>query len=144
MVRDVLEAGMADSAEAYYIRTWFVGDPLIFTAADTPLGVLIPGNVKRVDQYVQEDTRIDPITVHLFPHPVDRVGRESISARDSITAMIDRVMQLVRRDPSLGARVYDVEVLGSVNKQPGFVGNDTLYSAEIQLQVKQRVLWNEY
>lgn len=139
-IRAVLEGGMGDDNQLWYVKTWFTKDPVRFDLSDMPAGIIIPENPRRVDQYVQEDTEIDDIVIHLFPKPAEHVINTEL-ADDQMEAMVDRAIRLIRQDPTLGRRVIDAQVSGTVFKQPGFISSGRLYSAEIRVQIRQRVLW---
>ena len=143
IIRDVLAAGMTTGVaetELYYIKTWYVNDPIIFEPKETPLGLILPEQMSRLNQYVQQDTELDPIGIYLFPKVVYNTS-EGIQAALAVNAMADRAMRLLRADPSLGGRVVDVGVRGSLPKQTGFVGRSTVYSTEVKIDVRRRVLW---
>ena len=143
VLQAVFEAGMTTGHEdeEWYVKTWRIHDPVTFDVQDMPIGVLIPDNENRVDQYVQEDTEVDTLSVHLFPKAAEYVT-DIIAAQEQLVAMVDRATRVVRQDPTLGHRVYDAQVMGTSFRQPGFIDNSRVHSATMRVQLKQRVLWD--
>lgn len=143
-VREVLEAGMttnSDPSDLWYIKTWYVNDPIALDYPEYPFAVIKPGDPTRVDQYVQEDTAINPVIIIFFPTPINVAADYGGPANEQI-AMRDKAVELLRRDPTQGHRVFDTQVMGSVFRQPGFTEGGVVYSAEVRCQLKQRALWN--
>ena len=143
MVREALEAGMTTGVaptESYYVKTWYESDPLEFPYQALPAAVVRPGDAHRVDQYVQEDTEVDPVVIHFYTTPISRASQAQVATAAQV-AMVDRATVLLRRDPTFGSRVYDGQVTGSVFRQPGFTESGVVHTAEVRFVAKRRVPW---
>ena len=159
LVRYTLENGMdreegSDSLPRWYIKTWEENDPLEINLSDFPLAVIKPNDTTRLDQYVQEDTELDPLVVYLFPTPIrDPRGTAVRDINATVVAMTERVIALLRADPTLTAAinalddvesysVIDAKVTGTRYRQPGFSDTgSTIHSGEVNIQVKRRASW---
>lgn len=148
-IRDILIPGMTDNQEdaPWFIKTWLINRPIGYEVVDLPLGILASEGPSRRPQYVQEDTQVFDITLHLFSKPVYEMrSPEGVNlvenANIEVEAMIDRATDLIREDPSLGGEFYDCMVSGTVPRQPGWLGNATYPGAEIKLQALRRRPWN--
>ena len=158
LLRDTLEAGMTTGVaetEDYYIKDWYINDPLIMDVRDFPFALIKPDDTSRADLYIQEDAAVDDYVIHFFPTPIARVPRDvrgQIEPSKQMEEMIDRAIELLREDPTLGhtrnnvndpiaRRLYDVQIVGSSYKQPGFVGEGVFHSAELRIQAKRRAPW---
>lgn len=173
VVRNRLDAGMTTHPvdmmsyedELYYIKTWFVNDPMEWNDGDLPTGVIMPSDEHRVDQYVQEDTEIDSLTIFLYMRQISRVRRRNslitnpMLTNASMTAMVNRATSILRDEPTYthlptflrgtsavlvdhtSDNVIQGQVLSSQFRQPGFTSGGTVYMAEIRYQVWRRVPW---
>ena len=144
-IHEILEAGMTTGHDndEYYIKTWYRNDPIGYDARELPFAVITPGNSHRVSQYVDEDTSIDPVTVHFFPDAIS-VQSKAQEVTDTLNGMADRASLLIREDPTLGVvDIYDAIPTGTTPHQPGFTGSgSTAHSIELQIEVKRRVPWD--
>ena len=143
-VEEILRAGMTtdkDSSESWYIHKWYTKDPISLDYRELPIGIIKPSNQNRVDQYVQEDTEVDLVKIYLYPRPINRASNVD-DPTESINAMVKRASRLIRRDPTFGARIVDAQVTGTLFRQPGFTEGGVVHNAEMQVQVRQRELWN--
>ena len=152
LIRDTLKAGMTDNVEEtnnYYIKKWYINDPVALDVGMFPFALIKPDDSGRSDLYVQEDAAVDDYVIHFFPKPITRIPEEETSPARQTEDMIDRAIELLREDPTLGyegahdvaRRIYDVQVIGSTFKQPGFVGEGVYHSAELRVQAKRRAPW---
>ena len=142
LVRDTLEAGMSTSQEDedWYIKTWHIRNPMALDVNSLPLGIVVSDGPSRREQYVGEDTQVFDITVYFFSTPVTNTTQID-DANIHTEAMIDRATDLLRVDPTLSGEVYDIQVVGSIPRQPGFMGNATYPGAELKCQAKRRRPW---
>ena len=129
---------------AFYIKNWYINDPIRVQYSDFPFAVVKPTGAHRIDQYVQEDTEIDNVTVSFFPEPIQRVENYADPSGESV-AMIDRASLIIRANPTFlnqgQPRIVNAQFTGSVFNQPGFIGNETAHSAAIHIEVKRREQW---
>lgn len=132
-------------AEPYYVKTWKLRSPISFDAVDLPLALVNSSLPNRADQYVGEDTQLTPIIINFFSRPVYRArngGVDEVNAANAeCEAMVDRATDLIRADPTIGARFYDCQVTGATARQPGWFGNSQYPGAEMQCQAKRRRPW---
>ena len=127
--------------EPWYIKTWHVNDPLRFDYQEVPMGVIKPGNVRREEMYVQEDTEYQDVAFHLFAHSISDYD-DTETSNEAIQAMILRLTQTLRVDPTLGHRLIGSRILGATPKQPGFIeGHGYIHSTELRWQGWHRRLW---
>ena len=145
-VRGVLEAGLTteqDSSEPWYIKTWYINDPIAFDYRELPFAIVKPSDERRVDTFVQSDTERDSISVWFFPVPINRARdmENEVNPAIETIAIADRAARLIRQDPTFGANVINAQVLGSTFRQPGHVEGGDIHVIEMRLEVMQRALW---
>ena len=127
--------------EIWYIKTWHVNDPFRFDSRELPMAIIKPGNVRREDMYVQEDTEYQDLSIHFFSLSVRKVV-EIAGQNEAIQAMIRRAIDTLRVDPTLGHQVIGSRILGATPKQPGFIeGHGQIHSTELRWQGWHRRLW---
>ena len=130
--------------QKFYVKNWYQNDPIRLEYSDFPFAVIKPTNENRVDQYLQEDTVTEFITVTFFPAPIARVERYKDPSGQSV-AMIDRATRIIRSDPTFSKsdkpQVVEAQVISSVFRQPGFIGTEAAHVAELHLEIKQYVPW---
>ena len=130
--------------EPFYIKRWYINDPIRYSYGDLPFAVIKPSNENLTTLYAQEDTEIDTVVVTFFPTPITRVERYQLPAGTSAD-LIDRASRIIRSDPTFRLeghpRVFSAQITSSVFKQVGFTGNETAHVAELHLEVKQRSQW---
>ena len=155
--------------EPWYVKTWHRNDPLQFDLRELPMAVVKPGEERRVDLYVQEDSVVDSIKVYFYPQTINRVKsaldkkKTALQLESDIDTpanmaidMIERAGRIIRSDPTLGyndlvpgttdplpsdSYVINTQVTGSTFNQAGFIDSGTVYSAELNLEVTRRALW---
>ena len=182
IIENRLRAGMTDfmrtdendneiraENQSYYVKTWFRYDPLQWDYKWIPFGVIMPTGEHRLDQYVQEDTEIDALTIYLYTSQIKTArGGAVIKPTTDMVAMVDRATLVLRDEPTYthlpsflagtgveleemvdgeseqrftSRNIINAQVLGSQFNQVGFVGGSPAYKAEIRYQVWRRVEW---
>ena len=143
-LEEILVEGMTTEQESedWYIKRWYINDPLELDYRELPIGVIKPTNEGNLDQYVQEDTEVNDVTIYLYPSPINRAKYSNVPSSEAIS-MVSRVRRLIRRDPTLDRTVVDAQVLSSIFRQPGFTENGgAIYNSEVRVQIRRRDLWN--
>ena len=126
--------------ERFFIKTWYIDDPIAFDYRDLPLAVIVTDNPTREDQYVLLDNEVIPITIYFFVSAINRAKDYRISSR-AVKEMYDRASRLIRQDPTMDHKFYNVLIDGSVLRRPGFTQSGDVNSLELKLRALRRIAW---
>lgn len=128
------------SNKPFFIKTWYIDDPISFEYQDLPLAVITTDSPTRTDQYVLLDNEVTPVTIYFFPPAINRAKDYKIGTR-ATKAMYDRASRLIRIDPTMNNKFYNVLIDGSVIRQPGFTGSGDINTLELKLRTMRRLAW---
>ena len=136
----VADADSIYANERFFIKSWYIDDPIAFDYRDLPLAVIVTDNPNRQDQYVLLDNEVIPITIYFFVEAINRARNYRTGTR-AVKEMYDRASRLIRQDPTMDHKFYNVLIDGSVLRQPGFIQSGDVNSLELKLRTLRRVAW---
>jgi hypothetical protein len=144
LIQATLEAGMNDPSQPYYVKTWFIHDPLAVPQVDGPSAVIyIVQPNSRLSVFVGEDTVSETAAIRFY-QPATRMYGESAETAPGLsrlTAQLEQAQVLLRADPTFGSEFVMTEIK-SVDSHI-VTGSETnpYRVGEIIFDVKLRKLW---